>query len=126
MDTVKEDKDGFNNDGNGSHFQVLYNVQPNGEEFGRGSSYNWYFDDKWHCAEWHIDGMTQSYDFYFDGVHIEEISFSNGPGKYDKSDIPSAFSEIRIGWNNYQKAPPGFTAWIDDIALDDERIGCQN
>ncbi|WP_437592376.1 hypothetical protein [Sorangium sp. So ce1000] len=41
---VKEDKDGWNNDGNGSHIQYLYNVQPAGEEFGKGSTYDGYDD----------------------------------------------------------------------------------
>jgi hypothetical protein len=121
---VKEDVDGFNNDGNGNHFQYLYNVQPNGPEFGKGSDYSWMFDDQWHCAEWHIDGPTQSYDFYIDGEHVQQISIANGPGNYEGSEIPDAFSEVRIGWINYQDAPPGFTAWIDDVALDDERVGC--
>lgn len=125
VDTVKEDVDGFNNDGDGNHFQYLYNVQPNGPEFGKGSSYDWKFDDQWHCAEWHIDGPTQSYDFYIDDLHVDQISIANGPGNYDGSEIPDSFGEIRIGWINYQQAPPGFTAWIDDVALDDERIGCQ-
>jgi hypothetical protein len=26
------------------------------------------------------------------------------------------FTEVRLGWNNYQSAPPGFTAWVDDFA----------
>jgi hypothetical protein len=126
VDTVKEDKDGWNNDGNGSHIQYLYNVQPNGPEFATGSDYNWYYEDKWHCVEWHIDGPTQAYDFYLDGVKVDKISIANGPGNYTGSEIPNAYQEVRIGWTNYQTAPPGFTAWIDDIALDSQRIGCQN
>ncbi|WP_437946176.1 hypothetical protein WME98_35900 [Sorangium sp. So ce296] len=125
VDTVKEDKDGWNNDGNGSHIQYLYNVQPAGAEFGKGSTYDWSYGDQWHCVEWHIDGPTQRYDFYLDGELLDQISIANGPGNYSGSEIPDAFSEVRIGWNNYQSAPPGFTAWIDDVALDDERIGCE-
>jgi hypothetical protein len=126
VDTVKEDKDGFNNDGNGNHFQYLYNVQPNGPEFGKGSDYSRMFDDQWHCVEWHIDGPTQSYDFYVDGVKLDQISIANGPGNYNGSEIPDSYKEIRVGWNNYQSAPPGFTAWIDDVAVDDEQIGCKD
>ncbi|XXY50082.1 hypothetical protein WME91_02885 [Sorangium sp. So ce269] len=125
VDTVKEDKDGWDNDGNGSHIQYLYNVQPQGAEFGKGSDYSWYYEDEWHCVEWHIDGPTQSYDFYLDGVLLDQISIANGAGNYTGSEIPDTFSEVRVGWNNYQSAPPGFTAWIDDVALDDERIGCE-
>lgn len=125
VDTVKEDKDGFNNDGNGSHFQYLYNVQPNGAEFGTGSNYDYKFDDAWHCAEWHIDAPTQSYEFYIDGMKIDKMTLMNGAGNYTGTEIPDVFDQIRIGWNNYQSAPPGFTAWVDDVTFDKDRIGCQ-
>jgi hypothetical protein len=38
--------------------------------------------------------------------------------------MPDSFQEIKIGWINYQDSPPGFTAWLDDLAVDDERVGC--
>ncbi len=117
VDTVK--------DANGKH-QFLYNVQPNGAEFGKGSPYNWTFDGRWHCAEWHIDGPTQSYHFYFDGAEVTSIALDNGPMNYAGTDIPPSFSQLRVGWNNYQSAPPGFVAWIDEVALDVHRIGCAN
>jgi hypothetical protein len=117
VDTVK--------DANQKH-QFLYNVQPNGAEFGKGSAYDWTFDGSWHCAEWHIDAPSQSYAFYYDGAEVTSIAINNGPGNYNGSDIPSAFTDVRIGWNNYQSAPPGFVAWIDEVALDVSRIGCGN
>jgi hypothetical protein len=117
VDTVK--------DANQKH-QFLYNVQPSGAEFAKGSPYNWTFDGNWHCAEWHIDAPTQSYTFYYDGTEVTSITINNGPGNYNGSDIPSAFTDLRIGWNNYQSAPPGFVAWIDEVALDANRIGCGN
>ena len=91
-------------------------------EFGRGTQYKWYFDGEWHCAEYHIDASNQSYAFYLDGT--EELAFENGEGEYSGTDIPDSFDTVRIGWINYQESPPGFTAWIDDVAFDDERIGC--
>jgi len=117
VDTVK--------DANGKH-QFLYNVQPNGAEFAKGSPYDWSFDGNWHCAEWHIDAPTQHYSFYYDGAEVTSITIDNGAGNYDGSDIPSVFTELRIGWNNYQSAPPGFVAYIDEVALDVNRIGCSN
>lgn len=117
VDTVK--------DANGKH-QFLYNVQPSGAEFAKGSPYNWTFDGNWHCAEWHIDAPTQHYSFYYDGTEVTSITIDNGAGNYDGSDIPSVFTDLRIGWNNYQSAPPGFVAYIDEVALDVNRIGCSN
>jgi hypothetical protein len=107
-----------------SRHQFLYNVQPEDSgEFGRGTEYDWFFDGEWHCAEYHIDASNQSYAFYLDGE--EELAFENGEGEYSGSDIPDSFDTVRIGWINYQESPPGFTAWIDDVAFDDERIGCE-
>ena len=125
VDTVKESKQGFNNDGNGSHFQVLYNVQPQSRnEFGHGSSYDWTFDANWHCAEWYIDSAQQTYKFFLDDKEITDVEFMNGAGNFDNSEVPSVFSQIRLGWNNYQSAPPGFTAWVDDFAMATQRINC--
>jgi hypothetical protein len=117
VDTVKQ--------ADGTH-QFLYNVQPSGNEFGKGSAYNWRFDGAWHCAEWHIDNPTQSYHFYFDNIEVTQIAINNGAGKFAGSDIPPIFSQVHIGWNNYQSAPPGFVAWVDEVAIDTNRIGCSN
>ncbi|MEM6991066.1 MAG: hypothetical protein AAF721_11225 [Myxococcota bacterium] len=43
---------------------------------------------------------------------------------YQDSEIPDSDSIVTLGWTNYQDAPPGYAAWYDDFALDDERIGC--
>ena len=119
VDTVKDAKSG--GFAGGKH-QFLYNVQPNGAEFGKGGSYDYSFEDKWHCAEWHVDAADQSYHFYFDGKDV--LNFTKGAGNYSGSELPTSFSEVRLGWNNYQSAAPGFTAWFDDFALDDQRVGC--
>lgn len=104
--------------------QYLYNVQViGGSEFSRQGPYDQKFENVWHCVEYHIDGGDQSYALYIDGK--EEIAFRDGVGNYSKSDIPMSFKELRVGWINYQQAPPGFTAWIDEIAFDDQRIGCE-
>jgi hypothetical protein len=119
VDTVKDQKTG--GFANGKH-QFLYNVQPNGAEFGKGGNYDYTFEDKWHCVEWHVDASDQSYHFYYEGTDV--LSIQNGAGNYSGTELPMSFSEVRLGWNNYQSAPPGFTAWVDDFALADQRVGC--
>lgn len=120
IDTVKQAVD--TPDVGGRH-NWIYNVQIiGGSEFGRETQYDYTFDGEWHCAEYRIDASDQSYTFYWDGE--EQFGFENGAGNYDRSDIPDEFEEIRVGWINYQSAPPGFTVWIDDIAFDEARIGC--
>jgi hypothetical protein len=120
IDTVKQAKD---TQDVGGRNNFIYNVQIIGKsEFGTETHYDYTFDAKWHCAEYHLDAADQSYTLYFDGQDV--LHFQHGAGNYDDSDIPDQFDELRIGWINYQSAPPGFTAFIDDIAFDDARIGC--
>jgi hypothetical protein len=119
VDTVNDQKTG--GFAMGRH-QFLFNVQPNGPEFGMGTNYDYTFDGQWHCAEWHVDAADQSYHFYYDSQDV--LNFTHGAGNFQDSDLPNGFGEVRVGWNNYQSAPPGFTAWIDDFALADERIHC--
>ena len=121
IDTVKQAVD--TRDVGGRH-NFLYNVQIIGKkEFGAETSYDYTFDAKWHCAEYHLDYADQSFTLYFDGKDV--LHFTRGAGNFDASDIPNQFDELRVGWINYQSAPPGFTAFIDDIAFDDQRIGCE-
>jgi hypothetical protein len=115
-------------DSAGMH-QFIYNVQPSGAEFGKGSPYNWKYDGMWHCAEWNIDAATQTYRFYIDSAEVTQITISNGAGNFgsgdNRSEIPDSFSELRVGWVNYQSAGAGFTAWIDEVAIASSRIGCE-
>jgi hypothetical protein len=120
IDTIKQAK---NTPDVGGRHNFIYNVQIIGKsEFGTETSYDYTFDGKWHCAEYHIDASDQSYTLYFDGKDV--LHFTRGAGNYAASDIPNEFDELRVGWINYQSASPGFTAFMDDIAFDDSRIGC--
>lgn len=120
VDTVKQAVD---TPDVGSRHNWIFNVQPeNVGEWGRETSYDWQFDGEWHCVEYFVDSVNQAFRFFFDGA--EELAFEDGPGHYDRTDLPERFDELRVGWTNYQDAPPGFVAHIDDIAFDDERVGC--
>jgi hypothetical protein len=112
-------------DSQGRH-QYLFNVQTESRgEFGKGSSYDFSYDGAWYCTEWHVDYSTQLYRFFLDGEELDSIGIMNGAGNFQNSELPSVFTALSVGWNNYQQAPsPGFVAWIDDLAIGSERIGC--
>jgi hypothetical protein len=104
----------------------IYNVQPKSRpEFAIGSKPDYQYTDQWTLAEWFVDYDTQTYTLFINGEEIPKASFSNGAGKFEKSEIPAVFESMSFGWNNYQQANPGFVSWIDDIALSKERIGTQ-
>jgi hypothetical protein len=101
-------------------FQWIYNVQRSTDEFGTGTDYIYEWDGEWFCMEWHHDQTTQEATLWLDGVEIEAISQSAELNP----EIP-VFDDISVGWANYQIASPEFVVHIDDVALDDARIGCE-
>jgi hypothetical protein len=104
--------------------QWLYNVWVTPRpEFGKGSPFKYKFSGKWMLIEWHVDSATQSYELFVDGKEIPEVKLDNGAGNFHGTEIPTFFDSLAFGWNNYQSAGKGFTAWIDDIAIAHERIG---
>jgi len=105
-------------------FQYIYNVQPRKRpEFGTGSKYRFQYSDQWTLAEWYVDYATQSYRLFINGEEVTEIALHKGADKFEGAEIPAVFESLSFGWNNYQNAGAGFTAWIDDIALAKDRIG---
>ncbi len=99
--------------------QYLYNFSD--DVGGKGSSYNWRFDDSWVCAEWMVDNTSQEYQFYRNGQLVEEIS---GSVAGDHTGIPQTYQWLGFGAQVYQNGPE-ITGWIDDVALSDSRIGCE-
>jgi hypothetical protein len=107
-------------------FSWLYNVQPRGgrKEFGVGTKTKYKYTDEWTLAEWSVDNTTQSYHFFINGQEVTEITVNKGAGKFEGAELPAVFENLTFGWLNYQPATePGFTVWIDDIALSKQRIG---
>ena len=100
----------------GTH-QFLFNVPD--DSCCAGSSYDYEYDDQWHCAEWYVDGATQAYQFFYDGAEVTEIAFTGVPGAHIED-----FQAIIVGWIDYQSPSTPNEGWYDDLAIDDERIGC--
>ncbi|MEQ1506180.1 MAG: hypothetical protein ABMB14_28365, partial [Myxococcota bacterium] len=103
-------------DPTGAH-QFLFNVPD--DSCCASSSYDYRYEGGWHCAEWYVDGATESFRFYADGVEVGELAFDGVAGAHI-----AAFDEIVVGWINYQSPSTPNVGWFDDLALDDERIGC--
>jgi hypothetical protein len=101
--------------------QFLYNLPD--DSCCTSSPYDWAYDGAWHCAEWYVDGSTQSYRFFIDEKEVTSLAFSYGAGK-GGAKIPAAYTSIGVGWIDYQQAPSAFVGWFDDLAIDDGQIGC--
>jgi len=104
-------------DMNGKH-QWLFNIPD--DSCCTSSTYDWSFDSDWHCAEWYVDASSQSYRFFTDGTEVTSIGFTNKSGAK-----MSAFTSVAVGAIFYQSVPSAVTMWFDDLAIDDNQIGCK-
>jgi hypothetical protein len=98
--------------------QYLFNVPD--DSCCSGSSYDWKYDEAWHCAEWHVDVSAESYRFFVDGTEVTSLAFTgNAMAKM------SSYTSLALGSIFYVTPTGPFTAWLDDLAIDDQQIGCQ-
>ncbi len=83
--------------------------------------YTFQYENVWHCAEWYVDAASNTYRFFLDGTEL--LSFSGLTG----SNLSSCDQSLSVGALCYApplNAPQNLTTWIDDVAIDDNRIGC--
>jgi len=104
-----------------------YETQGVGTDCWRGSD-SVMPQGQWTCLEWHFDGNTDTMELYVDGQIIDDVTvveMGDGCIAHDTGDYWYApiFDTMRLGWEHYQ-ATSAREMWIDDVALDDERIGC--
>ncbi len=86
-----------------------------------GSPYDWKYDDGWHCAEWYVDGPASAYRFFSDSTEVTSIDFT---GK-TCTEVANGYTAVIVGSTTYQTPLPGARIiWFDDLAIDDNRIGC--
>jgi hypothetical protein len=74
----------------------------------------------WVCMEWMFNGTTSEARLWWDGVERPRMHVT---GLDPQFAMPS-FRELYLGWALYQNIEAGYEVWIDGIALDDQKIGC--
>jgi hypothetical protein len=81
--------------------------------------------EEWVCLEWQHLGSMNETRFYLDGVEHPSLGTTAQDHGGDSGEyiLPETTS-FWFGWVQYQEDPEPFDIWIDEVALDDERIGC--
>jgi hypothetical protein len=105
----------------------IYNVQiQGGSEYGHETGYTYDYKDDWICAEWQVDNTAKSYTLYIDDMDVTGVKVASDKAVTGGDDalLPASFTQMNIGWYNYQAGDGGFTVWIDDIAMNSTRVGC--
>jgi hypothetical protein len=105
-----------------SNWSWIYNVQPFGDgggaEFGsEGDRSAHALVDEWMCLEWFFDSDAQKANFFQDGELIDYLEIDD-----ERSEIP-VLSSLAVGLQKFQSTG-AMKAWVDEVALDDERVGC--
>lgn len=88
----------------------------------------------WTCLEWQLDGRSNQTRVWIDGVeqgslHLTETDFRPGDAEQGQRFVQPTYARLRIGWWLYpaENPQPGeYSVWIDEVAVDGERIGCVN
>jgi hypothetical protein len=77
------------------------------------------YDGKWHCAEWYFDVAMQEFRFFFDKTEASLL------GVKPEGVQGQQVTQLIVGFIGYQVSKTPYNqAWFDDVALDDNRIGC--
>jgi hypothetical protein len=101
----------------------LFNVQRLGaEEIGIDDNPNPPLPARtWICMEWMFAGGSNEARLWWDGVERPKLHVM---GLAPQFAMP-VFRELFIGWAIYQNIEAGFEVWIDEIAIDAQKIGCE-
>jgi hypothetical protein len=87
--------------------------------------------NEWICVEWMVDTAHELTKFWWDGVEHPSLATTRDVMRYNsngvKYDLPDLGS-VWVGFENYNQSksmqPSSYDVWIDEVALDAQRIGC--
>jgi hypothetical protein len=80
---------------------------------------------QWLCIEWMHKGDTNETRFWWDATeHPSLYTSSTVHGGNANPYILPQFTNVWLGWDEYQASTETFEMWLDEIAIDPARIGC--
>jgi hypothetical protein len=80
---------------------------------------------QWVCLEWMHDGAANETLFYWNDVEhpsLETTATKHG-GNANPFILPQ-FTNVWLGWQEYQPTTEPFELWVDEVAIDTARVGC--
>jgi hypothetical protein len=82
---------------------------------------------QWLCIEWMHDGAHNQTRFWWDGVEHPSLATTPTTPHQGNAGVPftlPTFTNLWVGWYEYQVTTEPFELWIDEVAIDQARIGC--
>ncbi len=81
--------------------------------------------DTWLCIEWLHAGDTNETRFFWDALeHPSLYTTKTKHGGNTNPYVMPQFTQLWVGWQEYQTSTLPFELWIDEVAVDGNRIGC--
>ena len=77
----------------------------------------------WHCAEWYFDTPKNEARFWWNGQERPRLHWVNNKPDQPQFTFPDVKAQS-IGWAEYQGTKTPYESYIDEIAIDPNRIGC--
>jgi hypothetical protein len=82
------------------------------------------FDPKvWHCVEWYFNTTTNEARFWWNGQERTALHWQGPPANQPQFTFPTLAAQS-FGWAEYQVPATPWEIWIDELAIDTQRIGC--
>ncbi|MEO0990147.1 MAG: hypothetical protein AAFX00_04260, partial [Pseudomonadota bacterium] len=76
----------------------------------------------WTCMEWMFDSDTETSRMFWDGEERPRLHVI-AEAQDTRFDMPPVHN-LKIGWTVYQTLDIPYVVWIDEVAVDHDRIGC--
>ncbi len=77
----------------------------------------------WHCVEWFLDPKANEARFWFDGREKTTLHWLNSRSTDPSYAFPD-FKSIAVGVATYHPSDIPVEAWIDEVVIHSERVGC--
>jgi hypothetical protein len=91
-------------------------------EDGTADLVNGFQPQRWYCIEFYWDTPKSEARFWINGVEDTMLHWlKNRAGAY----VFPTLKTLRFGWAEYQGTKTPYEAYIDEIAIDPGRIGCE-
>ena len=87
---------------------------------------------RWVCMEWQYKGDTNEMHFWLDGVEVPRLAVIGQSNECCTGQVWNAppYDRVALGWEVYASPDPSrssiesYDLWLDEVALDAQRIGC--
>lgn len=117
---IRKNRWGVGSDGGPTGDWTRHDADPNGQPQEPATN-------EWVCLEWLHDGQNDVTRFFVDAQEHPSLATTAGHGNTARKNVPYVmpdFQTLWFGWWQYQPDASAFDVWIDEVAVDAERIGC--